>query len=405
MVTQITIAPVRYIDPPTPQPKPTASGPDLAVLEINGQLYKDWDSIQVRLTGEEKPFRSFRFTCSEGTPISKNFASLRIRPGDRCQVMLANEPVVYGFVSTRQVYYDAARHHIEIQGNTYEAGLSNTSVISKTMEHKNVTYEQYARALLKPYIPNLGFFVRGGQLPQIKFPRISIAHGTTIMEALEIPLRSLGGISLTANFRGDIIAHVGGSVDGSDTVVEGKNILEGREILYSPSLAEFGAPIGQNWGTDKKNGAVVSHVPFAGQAIKNLSLFNQYRPNVLPMDLPAYDDSHLKGRGQMERDVMALDEVTVFITVFGWQRPSGGLWKQMQEVKVISPMLIMDGSEELKAKSVTFSQDNQRGTRTVLELCNKNALSPGRPAGDVPGARTGSGATSVSGTPFAPDDI
>jgi prophage tail gpP-like protein len=365
---------------------PGASGQDLATLEINGQLYRDWETIQVHLTQEEVPYRTFRFTCSEGFPLSKNFASLRIRPGDKCQVMLANEPVVYGFVSTRQVYYDAQRHHIEIQGSSAEAGLANTSVISKTMEHKNVNYEQYARALLKPFIPQINFIVRGGQLPQFKFPRISIAHGTSIIEALEIPLRSLGGIALSSTFKGDVVAHVGNSVDGSDTVVEGKNILEGREMIYNQSMAKDGAGLGQNWGTDAKHGPVVSHVPFARKAIAALP--GQYRPNVLPMDLPAYDDSHLKGRVQMEHDTMEQDQVTLFITVHGWQRPSGGLWKQRQEVKVISPMLIMDGSEQLFARSVTFSQDNQRGTRTVLELVNKKGLNPDAPGGARPETRS-----------------
>ena len=48
-------------------------------------------------------------------------------------------------------------------------------------------------ALLKPFIPKINFVVEGGALPQIKFPRISIPHGMSVMEALELPLRSVGG--------------------------------------------------------------------------------------------------------------------------------------------------------------------------------------------------------------------
>jgi hypothetical protein len=43
-------------------------------------------------------------------------------------------------------------------------------------------------------------------------------------------------------------------------------------------------------------------------------------------------------------------------------------------IQPISPMLIMQGNEELFAKTVTFTQDNRGGTRTVLELCNKLAM-------------------------------
>jgi hypothetical protein len=40
-------------------------------------------------------------------------------------------------------------------------------------------------------------------------------------------------------------------------------------------------------------------------------------------------------------------------------------------------MLIMD--MDLQAKSVTFTQDNNEGTRTTLELCNDLAMSGGTP--------------------------
>ena len=62
----------------------------------------------------------------------------------------------------------------------------------------------------------------------------------------------------------------------------------------------------------------------------------------------------------------------------GWLQPSGGLWVPGQDVIVTSPMLVMKG-EKLKLKSVTYSQDNQQGTRVVLECCNDKAISGGTP--------------------------
>ena len=213
---------------------------------------------------------------------------------------------------------------------------------------------QYARALLKPFIPKINFVVEGGQLPQTKFPRISIPHGMSVLEALELPLRSLGGIQLTSNVKGDLVAAVGPKPGGGDIVVEGQNILEGREIIYNPGIAKGQNTVGQQPGTDQTWGAQVAAVPFLSKTFQGMAAINQYLPAVLPMDLPAYGKDHLQGRIDTERDMMAIDQVTVYATVHGWLRPSGGLWECNQVVHVRSPMLLMlTGSGTfLDAKSV-----------------------------------------------------
>ena len=43
-------------------------------------------------------------------------------------------------------------------------------------------------------------------------------------------------------------------------------------------------------------------------------------------------------------------------------------------------MLIMQGNEGLQAKSITFMQDNQFGTRTQLVLQNEKAAAQGAAA-------------------------
>lgn len=97
-------------------------------------------------------------------------------------------------------------------------------------------------------------------------------------------------------------------------------------------------------------------------------------PAVVISELPTAVDNVIKGRTTTERNWMMEDFVTVFATVYGWSKPSGGLWLRGQTVIVNSPMLVMNGIS-LTLKSVTFSQDNRTGTRTVLELVNANVLS------------------------------
>ena len=346
-------------------PKPT----EQAILTVNGANYSDWETVMVRHALYEHPWINFRFTCSEGMPLSKNIAALRILPGMDCTITLAGEPAVDGLVSTRQVFYDARRHHIEIQGASDTIGLASASVVSKTGEFKDINYEQFAKALLKPI--GIKFLVEGGQLPQFKFPRISIAPGTSILEALDQPLRSLGGVALTSNPKGDVVAVVGPK-GGEDTVTEGVDILEGREIIYNPGMAQGLYSMAQKPGSNQEWGAKVSHLPFHANTGLG-ALAQKYAPQVVPLEIPGWSKDHVKGRGNADRDWQNEDEVTVYATVHGWLRPSGGLWEIGQKVKVVSPMLVMDGGVTLKAKTITFTQDNTTGTRTTLELVNPAA--------------------------------
>jgi prophage tail gpP-like protein len=344
---------------------------ELAVLEINGKLYQDWETVSVVHQKQKNPFFSYRFTCSEAMPLAKNFGVLQIKPGDTCQVTLAGQQAVFGYVNTRQVFYDSKRHYVEIQGSSSVAGLAYSSAISKTMESKNVTAEQYIKSLLKPVGINLK--VEGGQLPQTKFDRLSIAHGTTILEAIEHPLRMLGNFPLTSNTKGDLVVSAGTTGKGGD-FVEGKNILEGREIIYNEGMATHIYPVAQNPGTDKKSMVQVASAPFLKQNFDGLGLISRFLPAVIPTELPAQAKTQLASRASTDNSLMNGDRVTLFITVQGWLNPSGKLWDIQGTYSVKSPMLLMKGDEKLQAYAITFSQDNERGSRTLLELRNDAAM-------------------------------
>src|SRR5512139_3593179 len=355
-------------------PKPT----EVAILKVNGQNFQDWESVLVRHSLWETPWFHARFTCSEGMPLAKAWSTLQIKPGDACEISLGGQPAFRGMVETRQVFYDAHRHYIEIQCAS-GVDVLVTSVISKTMEWKNNTFEQIARSVLGKIEKNLS--VVGGSLPQIKFPRISAMHGDSIHDFLDTLARGLSaatglGIAFTTNLGEDFVVAVGPEGQGGD-FVEGFNILEGREIIYNASMKGIWPVISQDSGTDKDHATKVSSEPY--NRVEYGENWGKKFASTLVSDLPTINQNLLKGRGHSERGWLQGDQITVFITVLGWLRPGGDLWRHNQTYTVRSPMLIMQGSEKLRAKSVTFTQDNRTGTRTVLELCNDLALGPTTP--------------------------
>jgi len=338
---------------------------EYAELTVNGQIYRDWETVMVRHAFNEEPAFRYRFTCSEGLPLAKNFALLRIRPGDHCTVKLAGILAISGRVFIRQVHYDARRHSIEIQGWSYSGDAAQASVTHPTMEFKKVGYQQLASALLKPI--NVPFEVIGGALPGMKFDRVAIRPGETIRDVLETYARPLG-IALTSNPQGAFVA-AAGWLPGSDAVIEGVNIIEGREIIQNLDGASNQATITQEPGNDQKNMSKVSHMPFAQLAQGNMM---GLRPivNLVLNEFPGTKE-HLQGRAKMEDKQSQHDQIHVTVVVHGWLRPSGGLWQRGQKVHVKSPMLIID--RPLNLKVVTFEQSSG-GSRSTLELVDDNAL-------------------------------
>lgn len=349
-------------------PKPT----ELAILTVNGANYQDWESVMVRHALREQPPYHCRFTCSEGMPLAKNFAKMRIKPGDQCTVTLAGFPAFSGKVETRQVYYDAHRHHIEIQCATF-VNVATSSVISQTGEWKDKTFKQIGQDVLDKL--GLKMVFEGGAAPSYKFPRVSSTPGESVHDFLDMLARSLSektglGISFTSNIQGDFVVAMGPN-GGSDSVVEGRDIIIGREIIYNPSMAGGAPAISQGSGDNQNWGAKVASVPF--YELSTQTFGRNFIPGVVVSEMATFDKNQLMGRATSENLWQQGDQITVFATVYGWLRPSGGLWYRDQYVNVTSPMLIMEG-EPLIAKSVTFTQDDRTGTRTTLELCNPAAL-------------------------------
>lgn len=341
-----------------------------AVLIVNGQDYAEWETVEVKHTLAQAPFYTFRMTCSEGQPIASNFKTMQIVPGDRCEITLAGEPAFSGLVFSRQVFYDAGKHYIEIQGASDVLKLSYAHVAHKTMEFNNKTPKEIITELAKQ--EGIQFLEEGGQLPSNKIPNYNVAPGTTIMEACETIIRTCGDAFFTSNLQGSLVAVVGNSnVQG--TVREGVDILEGREIIFNPSIYKGISVIGQSPGTDQEWGADANHKNDQGSGGSPTGQGQQ----VIPLELPAFSKQLLQGRGKMDSSFQNSDEVTVFITVQGWLRPGGGLWERRPKtISVISPMLIMNGSEELFVRTVTFTQNNSTGTRTLIEACNSIAWAP-----------------------------
>ena len=357
---------------------------ETAVLIVNGKRYDDWETVMVVHELNGKPPYRFKFTCSEGMPLAKDYAKLRIKPGDVCQVWLADHHAITGYVTTRQVYYDAHRHHIEIQGATYADQMSRVSWISKGLEYKDIPLPKLIQEGVNQ-VQGLKLSVEGGAIPGTVYPRVNIAPSQTPYDVIE-PYAREHGLSFTSNKNGDFVVAVG-PLNGKDALIEGKNILEGREVIQNLALATEIAVSANRPGDDQTNGPQVTHVPFVNEVAQMLGGASPgwKRPRIVVKETPGWTQDLVKGRVGGESKFNNGESVTVICTVHGWLKPSGGLWERNITTYVKSPMLIMD--ETLKTRMITFTQDNARGSRTAIELVNDMVHGgPARSTSNVSGA-------------------
>src|SRR5262245_40812711 len=151
-----------------------------AVVVIDGSEYWEWESVQVRAAMYENT-RTATFTCSEQTPTPKSWAAMRIVPGQKCTIFLDGYQAIDGEVVTRQVFYDAHQHVVQIQAQGRAGRMADASIVSQTMNWKNIDLKGLASSLAKPF----GVGVEGSPGSNMKFPRVSAIPGQSPWELLE----------------------------------------------------------------------------------------------------------------------------------------------------------------------------------------------------------------------------
>lgn len=357
---------------------------EIAEIIVDGMRYRDWESVLVHLAEGESD-NKFKFTCSEGIPFAKDWAAIRIRPGDRCTIILAGQLAITGVVETRQVSYAAEQHGIQISGKSLTGAMVDGAVMHPTMEFKNKPLTPIAQEIAKPF--GIQFKPVGPKpISQKPFDRVNIPPGQPAWHAIETLARQRG-VTLGTDTSGNLTGRVAWD-PGGGSLIESVNILEGHETMTLMAGAGPNYGYSQETANDQKWGPKVAHDANSQSnngMLKAIGSKGTYGPNVVLAEHPG-DKQDTQMRADGESDRRGQEQLEVTIVVQGWLRSGGGgLWKPGSKVHVRSPMLIVD--EDLKLMTVDFTQDRRSGTRTTLSLTRETGGT---------GVNYGSGAQSQS---------
>ena len=339
-------------------PKPQ----EIAVLEVNGKKFDDWESVWVQMRANDS-ITLFRFTAAERDPIFgvantfPTWQKLQFKPGDKCTITLGGQLAVTGIIEVRQVAYDAHQHGVMLIGKTETAAPARSSVNTKTGNFDNKHLQQIAQEVIAPFGVGLKVI---GQLDMTPFKQMQNEKGELIWDFLERIARFRGAI-MGSDEQGNFLLIGDHSYQAAGQLVEGVNIKSCQcTISHEQTYMQLDAH-GQQKASDQTSGPAASEV----KATAKGKVPFPFSILITAMEQPGTQQEAQK-RADTEKKWADGTEVQANITVQGWLRGGTALWKPLDEVFVNSPMAMLQ--QQLKIRTATFTQDNQNGTQTLLDL-------------------------------------
>ena len=160
--------------------------------------------------------------------------------------------------------------------------------------------------------------------------------GESKLDFLEMLARQRG-ITLGTDKEGNMTAR-DAWIGGGDMLIEGINILEGREVMTIKGGGGPNDSISQHGGSDDRLG----HRCFAWYRREAHNRMSRpaarafMRRTGSPAEHPGKKED-AKMRSKFESQQRGAEQLQVTIVVQGWLKPSGGLWTPGEKVHVKSP--------------------------------------------------------------------
>ncbi|RSU57187.1 phage baseplate assembly protein [Sphingobium yanoikuyae] len=329
--------------------------PDLSEkveLAIGGKLFGGWTGVSVSLALDAI---SGAFSLSLATKDDASGAPIAIAPDDRCQLRIAGEVVIDGWVDAVAPSISAQEHRVQVDGRDKTGDLADCSAIYKAGSWSNAKLETIAAALVRPF----GISVTAQASTGAAIRKFAIQQGETVQAAIERLLRFRGLIAV-ASATGDLIITTPATGAPIAALELGINIksANGRRD-HRERFSDYVVK-GQAQGDDQRHGKAASQV--RGEA-KDAGV-RRYRPLLIVAEDQA-DTASAVTRAKFEAGVRAGRSKGVEIVVAGWRvAPKGQLWRPNLRVRVkCAPAGFPD--DVLLITAVVLRKDSEGTTATL----------------------------------------
>lgn len=341
-------------------------------LVVAGRRLRGWTSVSVRRSMEEF---ADSFTLQYVDRWLPQGASAVVRPGQRCQLYVAGEPVLDGYVDQAEVSYARGEHSLSASGRSRIADLVDSSAIRQGGPWVDQSLATIASDLCDPFgiqvIDLASKSTRDGDAAPVS--RFALEVGETVFEAISRLAKLRGVLPIAV---GDALAFVRSAAgqDRTATVLRyGVNILSGRrETDYRDRFSEYTflaqtSNVGDLYSEDKGT-TWTRRVVDEGE--DGTASVGRYRPMRIVCEVAA-PKGELVRRAVWERNVRRGRSDRLTYEVQGWLNAEGKPWTHNTRIRVDDPAL--DVSGEWLIVSASLRRDDQ-GSRTELELLAPEAF-------------------------------
>lgn len=331
-------------------------------LRVAGQRYGGWKTARVTLS-LERCVGDFELSVTELWP-GEDYTR-RIRPGELCELAIAGEILLTGYVDEVEMRIESGSHEVRIAGRDKAADLVDCSAVRKPGQWRAQPITRIASDLAQPF----GVTVRADVDVGKPLAGFALQDGETVFEAIDRAAR-LRGLLVISDGAGGLVLTRAGLQRAADALVMGGNVLAGRAAFdmrdrYSEYVAK-----GQAAGNDFFNSAAAAHIKASAADPQVL----RHRPLLLTSDSPDAAGS-LRDRVKWEASIRRARSTQVELMVQGWHQTDGTLWRHNHLVHVVSDALRLD--EDLLISSAEYSiSDQGTTTRLTLTLADAFTLQP-----------------------------
>lgn len=345
---------------------------DLVTLRVNNTLHRGWTTVDITRSLSTISNAFSLTVANDWGSDSPTLNSTLLAPGDICQVLINDQPVVTGYIDSVKPSYDAKQHQISVSGRDRTGDLVDCS--ADVQEWHDHSLDDIVRALIAPFshpeLGNIGIRVapEGRILPTVA--KHSVHPGDKVYSVIERLSRQTGCLVWSDGTGGLII----GNPETTETAIP---LQRGVNILS--------ANASNSWSKRYRNIVVLSDTPGKTSGPTGSTPFSlsdpaigardpeitRYRP-LLMIAEASVGDELLQKRAEWEQRHNAGQGQSYSVTVQGWLQ-DGQLWTPGQTVSLKDAWL---GADDNYLISTVNFKHGTGGTTTTLTAIPDSALTP-----------------------------
>lgn len=330
-------------------------GPEVVSVRAGGQLWTAWRRVMVRSSFQEG---ALSFQIDAAAEPGALATAWTFRAGTDVAIYFNGDLACKGYVDRYQPkIYGHETAEVSISGRSKSQDFIDSSAVHDTGHFKDKAPDEIGQELDK-----FGVGIRTDQRLD-KVPVARITPGERCYRVVERLCRDQG-VFPVGQPDGTILITRAGQGRHAGAIVEGVNMLGGDadhdfSKRHSDVIVRGQRPYG--YGPDA----------LEIEGLARDAQMGRYRPIIVPHDGDT-DRKRARRRAESHRDREAGNSLKANVSLQGFRDDGGTLWRPGWLVFTDSPFLAVQ--QDMAIETVTFSQDRNEGSLSVISLVDPRAL-------------------------------